>query len=380
MIVRCFEGRSVPEVMERIWRELGEEAVILHTQQRRSFWQRLSRRAAVRVWAAIPPREPMPEGSPSEPHVGHGLCPAPTKKPSPEEHRPAQPIDGLRDITAQLERQLQILAAFLWDEREMAKEPNVLSWLWRCGVDLGMARSLWQAFVAQPDAGEDERQRLQKVLSRQFSVTGGVSSEPTVVVLVGPTGVGKTTTIAKIAANELLHRRRRVALVTVDVFRIGAVQQLETYARLMGLPFFVATVKEEAQRCLSAARRVADVVLIDTIGRNPRQTEHLTALHELVAAMEPNEVHLTLPANGNPADLLVAAEQFSLFKPTCLLFTKLDEAAQPGVIVNIVHRFPLPVSYITTGQNVPDDIEVAVPERLAALVLSPLEREVVPRA
>ncbi len=378
MIVRSFEGRSVPEVMERIRRELGEEALILHTQQRCNLWQRLSRRAVVRVWAAIPTGEP-PERFSSEPSK-EGACleTAPARGWRKGRLHP-QPMEGLREITLQLERQLQILAAFLWDEREAAKEPNVLSWLWRCGLDLGIARSLWQTFASQPTSGEGEIQRLQKVLSRQFSVTGGLSSNPTVAVLVGPTGVGKTTTIAKIAATELLHRRRRVALVTVDVFRIGAIQQLETYARLMGLPFFVATFKEEAQRCLSAARRVADVVLIDTIGRNPRQNEHLKALYELVAAMEPDEVHLTLPANGNPADLMVAAEQFSLFRPTCLLFTKLDEAAQPGVIVNVVHRFPLPVSYITTGQNVPDDIEVAVPERLAALVLSPLE-EVTPRA
>lgn len=224
-----------------------------------------------------------------------------------------------------------------------------------------------------PDPKKPVEEWLKSVLAKHLPVTGGLAAKTTVAVLVGPTGVGKTTTVAKIAANQLMQQRRRVALVTVDVFRIGAVQQLETYARLMGLPFFVATTPEEAKRCVVQARQVADLVLVDTIGRSPKHAEQLASLWELVAAMNPNEVLLTLPANGNPFDLLLAAEQFSIFCPTSLVITKLDEATQTGVIVNLVTRLNLPVSYITVGQNVPEDLEIPTSERLAEWALLPLK-------
>lgn len=332
-MVRCFEGRSLPEVMERVWQEWGEEALILYTQRRRGLWGRLRRLPPVRVWAARLPSS------------GAG-----------EEWKRA----ALR-----LEENLEWLTATLWGSAPKALFPEELHLLWRCGVDMETARALSPPSLACKGG-------LRERIAQRFTVTEGVSPRTRLAALVGPTGVGKTTTVAKIAALERFHRRRRVALVTVDVFRIGAVQQLETYARLMGLPFFVATTAEEARRCAQRAKEVADLVLVDTIGRNPRRQEHLRALGELVQAMEPQEVHLTLPANGNDADLHMAAQHFQLFRPTSLLFTKLDEAIRPGVMLNVVHRFPLPISYLTTGQEVPEDIEVATPERLAEWILSPV--------
>lgn len=403
MIVRCFEGHSVPEVMERVKRELGEDAVILHTQQRRGLWAWLRRLPMVRVWVALstPSNKErwMPETTPQDeapltpqatststpPSVRKrktssateessvaSLVPRPssrskakrqTRKVSREE--PSAPV-----VPSPLERQLQLLTAVLWRQERAFSNMGAVSALWQCGVDLETLQAL--RLDPLPAEGTDLYRWLHQILQDYLKVTDGIAPTTKVAVLVGPTGVGKTTTVAKIAANEWMRRSRRVALVTVDVFRIGAVQQLETYARLMGLPFFVATLPEEAERCIRQAQKVADLVLVDTIGRSPKHDEQLSVLWDLVAAMSPDEVHLTLPANGNPADLNLAAERFSLFCPTHLIITKLDEATQPGVMVNLSRRLNLPIAYLTVGQSVPDDLEIPTPDRLASWVLSPL--------
>ena len=433
MIVRCFEGRSMPEVMERVRQEMGEDAIILHTQQRRGLLWWLRRTPTIRVWAAVtqPSISNCPTGD--ESNVGGALAPnksdvertstpndcqlqlaspvancqlpvtsskqrkrrrkkltpnaelseasgessAASKKllkNSPIANRQSQVASHSKflDIAQRVEWQLQLLATSLWGQEAIASQTGALGILWQCGVDLPTIQRLFSSSVPNPQPQAPTDEWLKSVLARHLPVTGGLAPTTSLAVLVGPTGVGKTTTVAKIAANQLMHQRRRVALVTVDVFRIGAVQQLETYARLMGLPFFVATNPEEAKKCAHQAKQVADLVLVDTIGRSPKHTDQLASLWELVAAMDPDEVLLTLPVNGNPADLTLAADQFSIFCPTSLIITKLDEATQTGVIVNLVTRLNLPVSYVTTGQNVPEDLEVPTSERLAEWVLLPI--------
>jgi flagellar biosynthesis protein FlhF len=428
MIVRCFEGRSMPEVMERVRQEMGEDAVILHTQQRRGLLWWLRRTPTIRVWAAVTRSSIANCSTGDESNVGGALAPnksdvertstpndcqlqlaspvanpqspvTPSKqrkrgrkksthsaelseasveisagKKSAKNTRRSQSTNHseLLDLAQRVERQLQLLATSLWGQEAIASQTGALGILWQCGVDLPTIQRLFSSSVPNPQPQAPTDEWLKSVLARHLPVTGGLAPTTNLAVLVGPTGVGKTTTVAKIAANQLMHQRRRIALVTVDVFRIGAVQQLETYARLMGLPFFVATNPEEAKKCAHQAKQVADLVLVDTIGRSPKHTDQLASLWELVAAMDPDEVFLTLPANGNPADLALAADQFSIFCPTSLIITKLDEATQTGVIVNLVTRLNLPVSYVTTGQNVPEDLEVPTSERLAEWVLLPI--------
>jgi flagellar biosynthesis protein FlhF len=428
MIVRCFEGRSMPEVMERVRQEMGEDAIILHTQQRRGLLWWLRRTPTIRVWAAVTRSSIANCSTGDESNVGGALAPnksdvertstpndcqlqlaspvanpqspvTPSKqrkrgrkksthsaelseasveiaagKKSAKNSRRSQSTNHseLLDLAQRVERQLQLLATSLWGQEAIASQTGALGILWQCGVDLPTIQRLFSSSVPNPQPQAPTDEWLKSVLARHLPVTGGLAPTTSLAVLVGPTGVGKTTTVAKIAANQLMHQRRRIALVTVDVFRIGAVQQLETYARLMGLPFFVATNPEEAKKCAHQAKQVADLVLVDTIGRSPKHTDQLASLWELVAAMDPDEVLLTLPANGNPADLALAADQFSVFCPTSLIITKLDEATQTGVIVNLVTRLNLPVSYVTTGQNVPEDLEVPTSERLAEWVLLPI--------
>lgn len=191
---------------------------------------------------------------------------------------------------------------------------------------------------------------------------------PLVIALVGPTGVGKTTTIAKLAAAYKLRSGRSVALITADTYRIAAVDQLRTYAGIIGLPLKVVLSPQEMA---SAVESFADyeVVLIDTAGRSQFNADRIAELSSFLQAARPDEVHLVLSTTASEAVLLKTAEQFAPVRPNRILLTKLDEAVNFGVVVNVVRRLQTRLSFVTTGQEVPDHIEAGHSERLARMVL-----------
>jgi flagellar biosynthesis protein FlhF len=189
-----------------------------------------------------------------------------------------------------------------------------------------------------------------------------------VVALVGPTGVGKTTTLAKLAANFRLRDGLRVGLVTVDTYRVAAVEQLRTYAELIDLPMQVVTQPSDMPRALQELSGL-DLVLIDTAGRSPRDDVRIRELRDVLESAAIDEVHLVLSlASGLPA-LKTAAANFHAVGITSLILTKLDESAGCGPLLSVARQLKSPVSYLTTGQNVPDDIEPAQRTRMARLVL-----------
>lgn len=195
-----------------------------------------------------------------------------------------------------------------------------------------------------------------------------------VAAIVGPTGVGKTTTLAKLAARAALLERKKVGLLCVDQYRIGGVEQLQRYAELIGVPMVVA---HDGRSLVRALRRVsdADLVLIDTSGRSPRD---VTAIAELGACLayagEKVEIYLCLPVAMRAQEIAMVVAQQSKLEPTRLIATKADEAVCCSGIPAAQARSGLPMAYVTTGQRVPEDIEVATPELVADL-LSGMEQE-----
>ncbi len=191
---------------------------------------------------------------------------------------------------------------------------------------------------------------------------------PRRIALVGPTGVGKTTTLAKIAANLKLKRGLRVGIVAADTYRIAAVDQLRTYAEILGLPVEVASSPRDAARACGCLNDV-DVILIDTAGRSQNDHMKISELRAFLASAEPDETHLVLSATASARTLAREAEAFGALGIDRIVLTKLDEAASFGTLVSLVERLGKSVSFFTHGQEVPDHIEVARSRRLAALVL-----------
>jgi len=182
---------------------------------------------------------------------------------------------------------------------------------------------------------------------------------------IGPPGVGKTTTIAKIAARERAGRGRSLGMIAADGFRAGAVEQLRTYADIIGSTFKVARTSEELDRALSSARHT---VLVDTAGRSPRDgsvREHLAAL----ARHRNVRTHLVIAADTSLASARRIFDSYAEVKPARVVITKLDEAESLAPLSSLLRERGIPVSYITTGQRVPEDLERATPAVLASAIL-----------
>jgi flagellar biosynthesis protein FlhF len=212
---------------------------------------------------------------------------------------------------------------------------------------------------------------LTAMVESEMTCCGPIAPVPgrrKVVALIGATGVGKTTTIAKLAANFRLRHGIKMGLVTVDTYRIAAVEQLRTYAEIIDLPMKVVTSPPEMRRALDELQGL-DLVLIDTAGRSPRDELKIQELKSLLNEAQVDAVHLVLSLTSSARSLQATAELFKAVNPTCVILTKLDEAASSGALLSIARKIRLPISYITTGQNVPDDIEVADSGRLARLAL-----------
>ncbi len=192
---------------------------------------------------------------------------------------------------------------------------------------------------------------------------------PFCMALVGPTGVGKTTTLAKIASLAVLKKNLRVGLINLDVYKIAAFDQLQTYAKILNIPFRSASNLEELQSAVGDFRSL-DLVLIDTTGRSQRDETSLKEMSELVRSLEiPVQIHLCVASPTRDLELYDIANRFAVFKPTGLTVTKLDESSLFGSIFNVANRAKLPLSYFTTGQRVPEDLEDASRERVASLIM-----------
>lgn len=219
-----------------------------------------------------------------------------------------------------------------------------------------------QEILEQPEGWDTKR--IQQVVRKRLEVTlagGGsktVEPDTRVVHIVGPTGVGKTTTIAKLAAEQVIKHKRKVGFITADTYRISAVEQLKTYATILNVPLEVVFSPGDMERAY-AQLADKDIIFMDTAGRNYRNELYVSELNALLQSQGKSETFLVLSMTTKYKDMKVIAENFMQFKLDKVLFTKMDETDSYGPILNLMEELPLKLSYVTNGQNVPEDIAEA---------------------
>lgn len=405
MNLQTFKAPTMAEALTQVKSSMGSDAIILHT---RTFhtraWLGLRRREMVEITAGrgigiAERRRPSAARGQSAPPPGNAgtysrsgaiVRRAPiVENPNPTENgrqlleSPAGTGAAMLSISREMES-LKTMVKDLVTQTRQRQVPNVPQELFDYYVQLvgnqvseEMAGDLIKALQRQvrPEHYADPKfvksklvEQLEKLINTAGPIARTKTAGPHVVALIGPTGVGKTTTLAKLAANLKLKEKHRVGLITLDTYRIAAVDQLKRYADIIGSPLRVVSNADDLRDAVSSMSE-CDFVLIDTAGRSPNDTLKLNELRGLLEAVQPDEVHLVLSATASEKCLELAAARFGEVRTDKIIFTKLDESANVGIVLNVVRKVNQSISYITTGQDVPDDIEVGRAKRIAELIL-----------
>lgn len=346
--VRTFRAPSPREALAEIKRTLGPGAVILGTRNIAPPLRTLSRRSWVEVTAGPPSM------ASTAPRLGTPRPAAPNMVPA------ARAAQGKPDVPAALYPYYVELV-----QSEVGEELA--------------GRLVREAADEAAEAGQDPGDALRDTVCRFIATmmpsdnTANASSKtPQRLAFVGPSGSGKTTTVAKLAARYKLRENRTVALLSLDMHRLGAHEQLRKYAEIIDVPFRSAQTVAEVRAALQELAGV-DYLLIDTPSVGVREEARFARLATLLRAVQATGIELVLPASTTPSVLYSLARGFAPLHPQGLVLTRLDDVIGFGVLLNVIERVGLSILYLTTGQRVPEDIEDACTERIAQLVL-PAER------
>lgn len=388
--LRTFKARSIQEAIATVRKELGPEASVLHTRRLPSgVWSWLTSSPRFEVTASATIQAPsrldvmLDEEEPAVEQVllhdePEAESDEPLAEPEPESLVESiasrKPRASWRETAREDAREDIRFAAPKKRQSRESHEFSVYSKLLDLGFEDSLAKNISREATQEANgAGAEELlQNAAYLAAEQISL-----AEPWEfqrgqcqrIAVVGPTGVGKTTTIAKLAADLRLRQRRKVGLITVDTYRIAAVDQLQTYASIIQLPCEVASSPDEMQSAL-ASLADCEVIFLDTAGRGPFDSLRMHELTRILRSFEADEVHLALSATSRPALLDTLLDRFDCARPSHLTLTKLDECDGLGPLANWLTRCPLPLRFLTTGQDVPQDYAAPTLEILADAFLA----------
>jgi flagellar biosynthesis protein FlhF len=385
MRVKRYIVEALPEAVSLIRTELGKDAIILETKEIKvgGFMGMFRKRkmeviAAVETNAAKAPEPPLRKPAPevaamveqilqtaqrSSTAVAEPPKPAPPEPEKPVEKRGSQEQFIIEEI-----RELRSFMVKMSKERSdlHAMSPPLLALkqrLLKQEVDEELAGKLidWLQEQQALSSGELEAETVWSLAASKLEEWlepfnhGRIDPSARVVHFVGPTGVGKTTTIAKLAAEQTIKLGKKVGFITSDTYRIAAVDQLRTYANILNVPMEVVFSPMDLPK---AYRQLAerDLILMDTAGRNFRSELHVSEVNSLLQSDQPGETVLVLSMTGKTADMVAIAERFIQYGVQKVLFTKLDETEVYGAILNLILQFELQPTHLASGQTVPDDI------------------------
>ncbi|KIY21523.1 flagellar biosynthesis protein FlhF [Mesobacillus subterraneus] len=388
MKVKKYTAPSMPEAMKQVRKELGNDAVILNSRvvQTGGFIG-FFKKNSIEVIAAI---DPDTELASKPVNLDKSMKESPTSIKT--EQRKTQLFSYKDHPSSIVEKDLVTEISKLKDMLKAAGNTSGiplpapvnkhLQHLRDQDVDQSIAEELtsillekWYLNGASASEGAVAEWSGKAIQQRMNGLSfGGVSFTKKFVNVIGPTGVGKTTTLAKIAADCVLKHQKKVAFITTDTYRIAAIEQLKTYANILHVPIEVCYTMDDFKEATSKLAQY-DVVFIDTAGRNFRNQKYVHDLNGVIDFSEEMETFLVLALTSKQQDMEEIRKQFSLIPIDKFIFTKLDETSVYGSMLNIAEKFSTGIAYMTNGQDVPDDLIEASPEIAANTIIGAIQYE-----
>jgi len=402
MRIKKYIAKSMREALLQIKDELGEDAIILKTRKLPRKVFPLGSQDDIEVTAAIDEdaasaqktafqpikisnpglynrqrissivdisKPDAPEVKPWIPRTLDAVPKSGEKKILPAEEKKSTELDELKQNV----KELKSLVSSIMEKGKTVPQPAVNGFTGEWAVfynrliDSEVKKEIAHRLIKEISENDNlphdslAEKKFVSALADFFPVAGPLklkNGSPVKVAFVGPTGAGKTTTLAKLAAHCCINKQKKVSIITADTYRIAAIEQIKMFAEIVKVNLQVIFSPDELDDALKECAG-DDIVFIDTAGRSQRNTEHMGELNTFISRLQPDEVHLVLSATTKDSDLADIIQRYNSVNVNRLLFTKLDETVRIGNIFNIVNECRIPVSYFTIGQSVPDDIELA---------------------
>lgn len=388
MRLKTYIVNNVTEAIPMIKKDLGTDALILNTKKvKTGGFLGFFKTEKLEVIAAVETKAPEKAKVKAEvkPKQKRPVKTAKTQQATVIPFQQREETQKNDPMTEELMSEIKGIKQFMLQVMEEDRLPVALKGLNKRLMEQGISKEIQSELYAKLITALEQNPKMSESEIREFARTeiiemigfhqpAPVDKNPEIICFIGPTGVGKTTTIAKIAADFMLREDKKVGLITSDTYRIAAVEQLKTYAGILNIPIEVVESASELTHAMEVLSD-CDIVLMDTAGRNYQQKQYIEELEALLSDKNKVQINLVLSLTSKYEDMKKIVDNFQTIVMDELLLTKMDETSSSGAILNLIHHYSIPIRYIANGQSVPDDIFTVTPELIADFVLGEDEND-----